>query len=97
MVKHASGGRLSWYLCKDCQIRLIAEDSGPGLKLSDLPKATLINTGKKKAMGLGFIVLLELLNRVYLLTGDNGTTIVLEQKVDCGNIVNKWEVSGKIS
>lgn len=83
MLKHASGGRLVWYLCDDGKIRFIAEDSGPGIKLSDLPKATLVKgPKKKKALGLGFTVLLELLNKVYLKTSSHGTTLVLEQKLD---------------
>ena len=82
MVKHASGGRLLWSLCDDGKIRFVAEDSGPGLKLSDLPKATLVRGPKKiKALGLGFTVLLELLNKVYLKTNDQGTTLVLEQRL----------------
>lgn len=86
MVKHASGGRLLWYLCDDGKIRFIAEDSGPGIKMSDLPKATLVKgEKKKKALGLGFTILLELLNKVYLKTSEQGTTLVLEQKLDPKN------------
>jgi|GEM_PF-2615933 len=81
MLKHASGGRIMWCLCNDGKIRFVAEDSGPGLRLSDLPKATLVK-GPKKKKALGFTVLLELLNKVYLKTNDYGTTLVLEQRFD---------------
>ncbi|MBU7007957.1 HD domain-containing phosphohydrolase [Phosphitispora fastidiosa] len=83
MVKHASGGMLAWYLCNDGKIRVIAEDSGPGLSLRDLPKATLVRGVKdNKALGLGFTLLMELMNKIYLKTGEHGTTLILEQKLD---------------
>jgi len=83
MVKHASGGMLAWYLCNDGKIRVIAEDSGPGLSLRDLPKATLVKGVKdNKALGLGFTLLMELMNKIYLKTGEHGTTVILEQKLD---------------
>ena len=83
MLKHASGGILAWYLCNDGKIRVMAEDSGPGLSLRDLPKATLVKGVKdKKALGLGFTIMMELMNKIYLKTGEHGTTLILEQKLD---------------
>lgn len=97
ILKHASGGRLLWYFCNDGKIRFIAEDSGPGIKLSDLPKATLVKgTKKEKSLGLGFTVLLELMNKVYLKTDEQGTTLVLEQEMDCG-VKTENKISKKIS
>ena len=83
MLEHASGGLLAWYLCNDGIIRVMAEDWGPGLSLRDLPKATLIRGVKsKKALGIGFTLLMELMNKIYLKTGQRGTTLILEQKLD---------------
>ncbi len=83
MLKHASGGVLAWYMCNDGRIRVIAEDSGPGLSLRDLPKATLVKGVKeKKALGLGFTLMMELMNKIYLKTGEHGTTLILEQQLD---------------
>lgn len=92
MLKHASGGKISWYLSGNV-IRFMADDSGPGLNLGDLPKATLVTHRKtKKALGLGFTVLLEILNKVYLKTGAQGTTLVLEHNLPVIDPENMGEV-----
>lgn len=79
MLKHANGGVVQ-VLAGEKNIWFVARDNGPGIKLRDIPKATLRKGfSTKKSLGLGFSILLELLPRVYLETHEHGTTVVLEQ------------------
>lgn len=60
------------------QVRVV--DRGPGIPLEDLPRATL-KKGFTTAgtMGHGMKIVLQTVDRVFLLTGADGTTVVLEQ------------------
>ncbi|ADG81396.1 HD domain-containing phosphohydrolase [Thermincola potens] len=80
MLKHAAGGNISWYRLGPSTLRIFAEDNGPGLKLSDLPKDILVTSRRsKKSLGLGFTIMFGMLDRVYLKTSEKGTTLVLER------------------
>ena len=59
------------------------EDHGPGIDMGRLPKATL-DRGFTTAgtLGHGFKLLLATADRVWLLTGPTGTTVVLQQGRD---------------
>ena len=60
------------------QVRI--EDSGKGIAVENLPNATL-KRGYNSAgtMGHGFKMILKTVDRVFLLTGSTGTTVVIEQ------------------
>jgi hypothetical protein len=58
------------------------EDQGRGIELSSLPRATLergFSTGGN-GFGHGFWLMLQTCDRIYLLTSEAGTTVVLEQE-----------------
>ncbi|MFZ3172875.1 MAG: HD domain-containing phosphohydrolase [Carboxydocellales bacterium] len=79
MLKHANGGIVQ-LLISDQNIWFVARDNGPGIRLRDIPKATLRKGySTKKSLGFGFSIMLELLPRVYLETHEYGTTVVLEE------------------
>lgn len=61
-------------------LQVWVEDAGTGIALSELPKATLLK-GHSGAgsFGHGFYLMLHLVDKIYLLTGPQGTTVVLEQ------------------
>lgn len=63
------------------QIRI--EDWGEGIAVENLPKATLAR-GYTTAgtLGHGFKMMLQTVDRIFLLTGRTGTTVVLEQDRD---------------
>ena len=79
-VVHSSGGAgfVSLDECGTVQVRV--EDTGGGIALAELPKAAL-RRGYSTAgtMGQGFKMILTTADRVSLLTGPGGTTVVLEQ------------------
>ncbi len=81
-VKHAGSCEVQLYTIGDAvQIRIT--DHGPGINFRDLPKATLVaGFSTKHSLGLGFSIMLEVCAKVSLSTGAQGTTLILEKKVD---------------
>jgi len=81
-VQHAGGGtaRVRGDAASGI-VQVWVEDRGAGINLKDLPRATLergFSTGGS-GFGHGFWLMLQTCDRIYLLTGPDGTTIVLEQ------------------
>lgn len=79
-VVHSSGGAGFVSLDERGTVQVRVEDTGSGIPLAELPKATL-RRGYSTAgtMGHGFKMILTTTDRVSLLTGPGGTTVVLEQ------------------
>ena len=61
-------------------VQVWIEDEGQGITLENLPRATL-QKGHSTAgsLGQGFWLMLKTADRIWLLTGKSGTTVVLEQ------------------
>lgn len=78
-VKHATQGRYTVFLAPD-RIIVRISDKGEGIDTADLP-ATLFQAGfsTKVSMGMGYTLMLELSDRVYLHTGPEGTVLQLEK------------------
>jgi len=77
-LKHGEGGRAAVARCDD-RVRVRVEDHGAGIDPIALPRATLMKGFSTRAsMGLGFTIMHELADRIYLYTGESGTTIILE-------------------
>lgn len=81
-VQHAGGGTAWLYGDADAGlVQVWVKDEGKGIDLSNLPRATLeagFSTGGV-GIGHGFSLMISTCQRVYLLTGTGGTTVVLEQ------------------
>jgi anti-sigma regulatory factor (Ser/Thr protein kinase) len=81
-VMHAGGGTLRAFADGADEVAQIwVEDRGGGIAVESLPQATLergFTTGGE-GFGHGFWLMLKTIDRVYLLTGPDGTTVVLEQ------------------
>jgi anti-sigma regulatory factor (Ser/Thr protein kinase)/FixJ family two-component response regulator len=80
-VTHAGGG--TGRVCADPArhtVQAWIEDRGGGIDVARIPKATL-ERGYSSAgtLGHGFWLMLQTCDRTYLLTGPNGTTVVVEQ------------------
>lgn len=63
------------------RVQIWVEDAGQGIALTNLHRATL-ERGYTTAgsMGYGFYLMLKTADRIYLLTGPTGTTVVIEQE-----------------
>lgn len=82
-VVHAGGGAGAISVDPRGTIQVRIEDHGHGIRLDQLPQATL-ERGYTTAgsLGHGFWIMLNTIDRISLLTGSDGTTIVLEQDRD---------------
>jgi anti-sigma regulatory factor (Ser/Thr protein kinase) len=80
-IKHGGGG---WVALTESNghLRVRIQDTGAGMDPLSLPCATLLKGYSTKAsMGLGFTIMHELTDRLYLHTGSAGTIVVLEMAV----------------
>lgn len=77
---HAGSGIARIYTDDSQTIQVWVEDSGTGIQVEDLPHATL-QRGWSSAgtLGHGMKMILRTCDRIYLLTGAEGTTVVIEQ------------------
>jgi K+-sensing histidine kinase KdpD len=81
-LRHAGGGTAR--VCADRNASVVqvwVQDAGTGIEMSRLPQATLERgySGGGGGFGHGFWLMLQTADRVWLLTGLEGTTLVLEQ------------------
>lgn len=80
-VVHAGGGQARVHAGPAGILQVWIEDTGKGIAEATLHRATL-EPGYTTAgtLGHGFWLILKMSDRVYLLTGPGGTTVVLEQE-----------------
>lgn len=78
-VKHATKGRFTIATTED-RVIVRVSDHGPGISTENLP-ASLLQAGfsTKVSLGMGYTLMLELVDRVFLTTGPEGTVIQLEK------------------
>lgn len=77
-LKHAGGGRWQARQSGDT-VRIIVQDRGPGIKTSELARATLMqHYSTKNSMGCGFTLMLYYADYLYLNTGPSGTALALD-------------------
>ncbi|WP_167568969.1 ATP-binding protein [Brevibacillus migulae] len=79
-LSHAGGGVVEVNLLqKDEYCRIIVTDHGRGISLADLPKAALQpGFSTNNTLGLGFQVMLQYADMIWLHSSSKGTTIVLD-------------------
>lgn len=79
-VVHAGSGTGHVFADTRGTVQVRVEDEGSGIAVEDLPNATL-RRGYSSAgtMGHGFKIVLQTVDTVHLLTGQKGTTVVIEQ------------------
>ena len=80
-VMHAGGGIGFVTTDGDGIVQVWIEDHGSGIDVHDLPRAAF-EKGYSTAgtLGHGMKIMLEMCDRLWLLTGQQGTTVVLEQE-----------------
>lgn len=75
-------------------LKVYVRDTGDGIKLEDLPRSTLLaGYSSRKSLGQGLNILLKFMDRVFLSTNSQGTTLVLEK--DVGNDTQVFSVTEK--
>lgn len=81
-IKHGCAGRCAILIAPDRLIVRIS-DAGPGIQPENLP-ATILRQGfsTKVSLGMGYTVMLRLMDRVWLATGPDGTIVQLEKWLD---------------
>ncbi len=80
-VVHGGGGTAQVSVSEDGTVQVRVQDHGGGISMENLPRATLSRGFSTKAtLGHGLKMMLETADRVFLLTGPDGTTVVLEQE-----------------
>lgn len=78
VIKHADRGHVSIKKTKEALYVQIS-DKGPGIEFAHLPKAVLHGGfSTKVSLGMGYSILLEMADQVFLATGAEGTVIILE-------------------
>ncbi len=79
-IVHAGGGAALVSVSPGGTVQVRVEDHGTGITMENLPRATLARGFSTKAtLGHGLKMMLETADRLFLLTGPTGTTLVLEQ------------------
>lgn len=79
-VVHGGGGKAKVCASNDGVLQVWISDRGPGISLEKIPRATLERGfSTSGTLGHGFWLILNTTDRVFLHTGDSGTTVVIEQ------------------
>ena len=94
VLKHAGGGTMQVGFSRippngeaaenGVRATMFFEDEGPGIAADTLPRATLqkgFSTLGKLSLGVGFSILLELVDRISLCPGPPGTRVILEKEL----------------
>lgn len=79
-IVHGGGGTAKVSVSQDGVVQVRVEDQGKGIAVENLPRAALARGfSTKSTLGHGLKMMLETADRVYLMTGPAGTTVVIEQ------------------
>ena len=78
VLKHAKSGVITVFALKD-RFHIWISDNGKGIDFSNIPKSTLQkghSTGN--SLGMGFCIMLELVDKLFLFTHSSGTILIME-------------------
>ncbi len=78
VLKHAGRGTMIIYNLQD-YYQVWVCDNGKGIEFSDIPKSALQKGhSSKNSLGMGFYIMMELADKLYLYTHTGGTVIVMD-------------------
>jgi PAS domain S-box-containing protein len=81
VIKHASGGAVSAGIAEGA-VWVGVSDSGPGIEHLTLPRVLLLRGfSTKPSLGIGYTVMLDVADRIFLHTGAEGTTVILAKEI----------------
>ncbi len=79
-IVHAGGGTAQASVDSRGTVQVRVVDHGTGITMENLPRAALARGfSTKETLGHGLKIMLETVDRLFLLTGPTGTTLILEQ------------------
>ncbi len=80
-LKHAGGGECT--LCRDAdRLVFITKDHGTGIRALELPDVALTrHYSTAGTLGMGYKLIIEFADTVYLATGPDGTTVAIEMTI----------------
>lgn len=85
-VKHAGQG-IVYAGAEPAGVWVMISDQGPGIGALTLPKATLFRGFSSRiSMGMGYSIMLEVADGIWLATGPSGTTVVLVLDTQAPNL-----------
>jgi sensor domain CHASE-containing protein/anti-sigma regulatory factor (Ser/Thr protein kinase) len=80
-IKHAGGGTASLHRGVEW-LMLVVSDKGPGIEATALPDVALrYGYTTAKSLGIGYKVMIELADKVYLATSATGTTVAVQMEL----------------
>ncbi|HYG57213.1 MAG TPA: ATP-binding protein, partial [Symbiobacteriaceae bacterium] len=80
VFKHAGKGTVTLRRTPEA-LRIVVADSGSGIPYDILPKAVLADGySTQHSLGKGYSVMLRYMDRIYLGTSSQGTTVILERR-----------------
>ncbi|MDQ7823044.1 MAG: response regulator [Candidatus Eremiobacteraeota bacterium] len=78
VIKHAGLGTVTFYQLRD-RVQVWIDDKGKGIDFSELPRSTLLKGHSTKvSLGMGYTIMLELMDKIYLFTNPRGTLVIME-------------------
>lgn len=81
-LKHAGSGEVEIRKVKDF-CRIIISDNGPGMEYDKLPHMIFLQGFSTKiSLGVGFSLIYKYADKIYLLTSDNGTLLMLDFQLE---------------
>jgi len=88
-IRHGNGGTVTLYAANDGKMcRTVIYDNGQGIVLEDLPRATLLQGySTQQSLGIGFHVMLQYCDRLYLGSSPAGTRLILECSAPASHVV----------
>ena len=76
VLKHAERGVFRGYASNDLCF-VVVSDCGAGMRLNEIPLSVQKGRSSKDSLGMGFSIMLELADLLYLCTGSDGTALGL--------------------
>jgi anti-sigma regulatory factor (Ser/Thr protein kinase) len=88
-IRHGQGGEvLAGYDGEDVWVAVT--DHGPGIETLALPRVTLeLGYSGKVSLGMGYSMIMDMADRVWLSTGPNGTTVLM---TCCAEVASPKEI-----
>jgi anti-sigma regulatory factor (Ser/Thr protein kinase) len=80
VLKHATGGVAHVWSTENAVYVFVA-DTGHGITMDMLPKALSPGWSSMPSLGMGFTLMMEMADALWLSTGQNGTIVCIEQSI----------------